>query len=45
LQFISDIHRKIETFDARVAWVNREEELFNKPISEFKELAEIKVRI
>ncbi|XP_025190774.1 dynein heavy chain 7, axonemal [Melanaphis sacchari] len=40
--FVNTLQRKIEKFDDTVAWINREEELFNKPISTFPELDEIK---
>ncbi|VVC44482.1 Dynein heavy chain, domain-2,Dynein heavy chain domain,Dynein heavy chain, P-loop containing D4 domain,P- [Cinara cedri] len=41
--FVNTLQRKIEKFDDTVIWINREEELFNKPISTFPELDEIKV--
>lgn len=43
MQFVNTLQRKIEKFDCTVIWINREEELFNKPISTFPELDEIKV--
>lgn len=43
LQFINTLQRKIEKFDNTFAWINKEEELFNKELSKFPELDEIKV--
>ncbi|XP_050526602.1 dynein axonemal heavy chain 12 isoform X2 [Daktulosphaira vitifoliae] len=40
--YINTLNRKIEAFDATVSWINKEEKLFNKPISTFPELDEIK---
>lgn len=42
-QFVNTLQRKIEKFDDTVTWINKEEELFKKPISTFPELDEIKV--
>jgi len=35
--------RKIGKFDATVAWINGEKQLFNKEITPFQELTDIKV--
>jgi len=35
--------RKLDKFDATVAWINGEKQLFNKEITPFQELTDIKV--
>lgn len=35
--------RKLDKFDATVAWINGEKQLFNKEITPFQELIDIKV--
>jgi len=37
--------RKLDKFDATVAWINGEKQLFNKEITPFQELTDIKVYI
>lgn len=41
---MSALERKLEKFDATVAWINGEKQLFNKEITPFQELTEIKVK-
>lgn len=37
--------RKLDKFDATVDWINQEKQLFNKEITPFQELTDIKVHI
>jgi len=41
---MSALERKLEKFDATAAWINGEKQLFNKEITPFQELTEIKVK-
>lgn len=41
---MSALERKLEKFDTIVAWINGEKQLFNKEITPFQELNEIKVK-
>jgi len=41
---MSALERKLEKFDATVSWINGEKQLFNKEITPFQELTEIKVK-
>jgi len=45
LQYMNALVRKLERFDAIVDWINGEKHLFNKEITPFQELTDIKVYI